>query len=78
MQTNYRFVESIPVKCFHKFVQPAVNARREGDENRNSSVVAETLKLFSNSSYGYQNMDRSHHTVTKYLSDEKSLGAINT
>ena len=75
---NYRFVEYIPVKCFNKFVQSAVNARREGDENPNSSVVAETMKLLANSSYGYQIMDRSRHTVTKNLNDEKTHGAINT
>ena len=37
----YRFVEYTPVKCFNKFVQPAVDVRREGDENPNSIVVAE-------------------------------------
>ena len=74
----YRFVEYIPVKCFNNFVQSAVNARREGDENPNSSVVAETMKLLANSSYGYQIMDRSRHTVTKFLNDEKTHGAINT
>ena len=78
MQKIYRFVEYTPVKCFNKFVQSAVDARREGDENPNSSVVAETMKLRANSSYGYQIMDRSRHTVTKYLSDEKTHGAINT
>ena len=36
------------------------------------------MKLLANSSYGYQIMDRSRHTVTKYLSDEKTHGAINT
>ena len=74
----YRFVDYAPVKCFNKFVQSAVNARREGDENRNSGVVAETINLLANSSYSYQTMDRSRHTVTKYLSDEKTHGAINT
>ena len=74
----YRFVEYIPVKWFNKFVQSVVNTRREGDKNLNSSVVAETLKLLANSSYGYQIMDRSRHTVTKNLSDEKTHGAINT
>ena len=56
-KTIYRFVEYIPVKCFNNFVQSAVNARREGDENADSSVVAETMKLLANSSYGYQIMD---------------------
>ena len=74
----YRFVEYIPIKSFENFVQSAVNARLEGDENPNSSVVAETTKLLANSSYGYQSMDRSRHTVTKYLSDKKTHGAINT
>ena len=74
----YRFVEYTPVKSFNKIVQSAVNARREGDENPNCSVVSETMKLLANSSYGYQIMDRSRHTVTKSLSDEKTHGAINT
>ena len=70
----YRFVESIPVKCLNKIVQSAVNARREGDENANSSVVAETMKLLANRSYGYKFIDRSRHTVRKILSDDKTHG----
>ena len=50
----------------------------KGDENSNSSVVAETMKLLANSSYFYQIMDRSWNTVTKYLSDEKTHPAINS
>ena len=68
----HRFVEYTPKKCFNSFVQSAVDARSQGDENPNSSVVAETKKLLANSSYGYQIMERSRRTVTKYLSDEKS------
>ena len=49
-----------------------MDAKRQRDENLNSSVVAETMKLLANSSYGYQIMNRSQHTVTKYLSDEKT------
>ena len=67
----HRFVEYTPKKCFNSFVQSAVDARRQGDENPKSSVVAETIKLLANSSYGYQIMDRSRPTVTKYLGDEK-------
>ena len=73
----HRFVEYTPKNCFNSFVQSAVEARRQGDENPNSSVVAETMNLLANSSYGYQIMDRSRHTVTKYLSDEKTHAAIN-
>ena len=53
-----------------------MDARRHGDENPNSIVVAETMKLLANSSYGYQIMDRNRHTVTKYLTDEKTHAAI--
>ena len=38
----HRFVQYTPRKCFDNFVQSAVDARRHGDENPNSSVVAET------------------------------------
>ena len=74
----YQFVQYTPKKCFNSFVQSAINARRQGDENPNSSVVAETMKLLANSSYGYQIMDRSRHTVTKYLNDEKTHSANNS
>ena len=47
------------------------------DENLHSSVVAETMKLLANSSYGYQVIDRCRHIITKYLNDEKTHKAIN-
>ena len=73
----YRFVQYSPRKCFKNFVQSVVDARREGDENPLSGVVAETMKLLGNSSYGYQIMDRSRHTITEYLNDEKTDKAIS-
>ena len=36
------------------------------------------MKLLANSSYGYQVMDRSRHTVTKFLTEEKTHEAINS
>ena len=62
-------------KVFNSFVQSVVDARRAGDENPLSGVVAETIKLLGNSSYGYQIMDRSKHTMTKYLGDEKPISS---
>ena len=64
-------------KYLNNFVQSVVDARREGDEKPLSGVAAETVKLLGNSSYGYQIMDRSRHTITKYLNDEKTHKAIN-
>ena len=75
---THRFVEYTSKKCFNSLVQSAVDAKRQSDENPNSSVVTETMKLLTNSSYGYQIMDRSRHTVTKYLTDEKTHTAFNS
>ena len=72
----HRTVQYTPRNCFDNFVQFAVDARGQRDENPNSSVVAETLKLLANSSYGCQTMDRRRHTVTKYLTDEKTHNAF--
>ena len=74
----HRFVGYIPEKCFNSFVRSTVVARRKGHENLNSSVVAETMRLLANSSYGYQIMDQSRHTATKYVSDKKTRAAINS
>ena len=69
----YRFVEYTPKKCFNSSVQSAVDARRKGDENPNSNVNAETMKLLANNSYGYQIIDWSRQTLTKYLADKKHI-----
>ena len=72
-----RFVENTPMNAFNVLVQSAVNSRCQGDEDPNSGFVAETLKLLPNSSHGYQFMDRSRHSVTRYMNDEKTNAAIN-
>ena len=36
------------------------------------------MKLLASSSYGYRIMDRSRHTVTKYLTEEKTHSAMNS
>ena len=73
----YLLVSYSPVKCFDNFELSAVNARRQGEKNHNSSVVAETMKLFANNWYGAENMDCSRHSITKYTNDEKAIAAIN-
>ena len=72
----HQCVQHTPKMFFNSFVQSAVTARRQGEENPNSTVKPETMKFLANSSYGYQIMDRSRHTVTKCLNDEKTHSAI--
>ena len=59
VRKKHRFADYIPKKSFNGFVLSAVDARRQGDENPKSGVVAEAMKLQANSSYGYQFVDRS-------------------
>ena len=67
---------SISLESFSKnLVQSGVDAKWEGDENPLSGDIAETMKLLVNSFY--QIMDKSRHTITKYLNDEKTHKAIN-
>ena len=49
----HRFVQHTPHKVFNSFGQSVVDARRAGDENPLSGVVAKSMKLLGNSSYGY-------------------------
>ena len=74
----YRFVQYTPQKFFNNFVQSVVDARREGDKNLLSGVVAETSKLLGNSCHGYPIMDRFRHTITKYLNEKISKGNQGT
>ena len=68
----HRYVQYTPRKVFNNLVQSVVDARRAGDENPLSGVVVKTMKLLGKSSYGYHIMDRSKHTMTKYLGDKKN------
>ena len=52
------------MKWFNNLAQSAVNAWKEKDENSNASVEAEQMTLLANNSHGYQNMERSRHTVS--------------
>ena len=73
-----RFVDYTPKKFLNRFIQAGVNARMNFDENPNSSVVTETVKLRANSSYVYQSLGRSRHAVTNYLGYGKTHTANNS
>ena len=62
--TIHHFDEYTPMKCFNRFAHSAVDAKRQGDGNLNSIVVAETMNLLANSSDVYHIMDRNRHIVT--------------
>ena len=72
----HRFVQYKPRKVFNIFIQSVVDATRASDKNSSSGVVGETMKLLGKSSNGYQIMDRSKHTMTKHLAEEKTHKTI--
>ena len=74
----YCFFENTHLKCLSDLVQSAVNARFHGDKTPKVSVVSETMKLLAKSSYRYQFMDRSWHSVTGYKKDAETQAAIDT
>ena len=59
------------------FVQSAVNACRQRDENHNSSTVATSMKLLANSSIGDQITDQDPHSLLNYMHDEKTHAVMN-
>jgi hypothetical protein len=77
LQKIYQVVEYEGGYPFKEFVNNMVEARRKGDENPQSGVVAETMKLISNSSYGYQIMDRCRHSETRYVKEDTACKLIN-
>ena len=64
-------------KRFNGLVQSAVDARIQGDENPNSSIIADTMKLRANTCCGYYITNRSQHAVTIYPSDKNTQATLN-
>ena len=48
----HQTIQFSPEKCFEKFGQTVVDARREGDTNPATKVVSDSSKLMGNSAYG--------------------------
>ena len=62
----YCFVHYTPKHCFNCSVRSVVDARRTGNDNSETSVVAKTIKLLG-----------SRPTETKHLNGEKPHKGIN-
>ena len=71
------FIQYTAENSFVSFVDKVVQSRREGDGNRQTTVVAETMKLIGNRAYGYQIRDPTRHTKTKYVLEPMIEKLIN-
>jgi hypothetical protein len=77
MTKVYQVVEYTRKKCFSQFVDDVSNARRDGDVKPELEIIAETMKLLGNSSYGYTVMNKEKHVKVAFCADDKVAKHIN-
>jgi len=73
----HQVIQYIPNKCFSDFMNEVSDARRAGDADPNKKILAETMKLFGNSAYGYTVMNKEKHSDVKYCGESKIDKHIN-
>ena len=67
-----------PKACFSKFVDSVSDARREGDKDANSSILAECFKLVGNSAYGKSLQNISKQTDLCYTDSITACRLVNS
>ena len=73
----YEVTEYVPKSCFESFADDVSDARRQGDSDPSTAIIAETMKLFGNSGYGRSLTNKEKHLDIRYC-DEASVGlAVN-
>ena len=70
-------VEYRPQRCFQKFGETVSNARRQGDLDPSKAILADTFKLFGNSSYGRTITRIDRHTNVCYTDEKKAQKLVN-
>ena len=68
----YKVIEYIPSACFKNFQDKVSNARRQGDADPSTSIIADTMKLLGNSGYGSLIMNKERHQNVQYVQGEAS------
>ena len=71
----YEVVQYLPVKCFENFGLQVSEARRSGDSDPNKAVLAQTFKLWGNSSYGKTICNKEKHKNIRYC-DSKAVSEL--
>ena len=66
----YQVVEFQQQRCFREFVKAVSDARRQGDIDPDTTIIADTMKVIGNSGYGSLIMDKTKHSDVKYVQGE--------
>ena len=69
----YTVVEYFPNAAFNSFMRQVTQARLDGDCDKDKALIAETMKLIGNSSYGKLITNKEKHHDTVYV-DESEAG----
>ena len=71
-------IEYEPSACFRKFGEKVSEARREGDQDPDKTIIAEIMKLLGNSSYGKTLTNISNHTDVTFVNDTDAQKLVNS
>ena len=66
----YQVVEFQQQRCFLDFVKEVSDARRLGDVDSDTAIIADTMKVIGNSGYGSLIMDKTKHSDIQYVQGE--------
>ena len=73
----YQTIEYTPQACFKEFGDKVSTARRQGDMNQDSAIIADTMKLLGNSGYGKTITNLDKHREILYCDDKEAPEKIN-
>ena len=74
----YQVIEYTPKPCFKPFGEAVSNARRAGDADPSKAIIADTMKLVGNSSYGKTITNKERHRQVKFCDDDEVPSLINS
>ena len=67
----YTVIEYIPNAAFNSFMTQVAQARLDGDRDRDKALIAETMKLIGNSSYGKLITNKEKHHDIVYVNESE-------
>ena len=68
----YTVIEYIPNAAFNSFMTQVAQARLDGDRDRDKALIAETMKLIGNSSYGKLITNKEKHHDIVYVNESET------
>ena len=74
----YEYIQFEPKPCFKPFGDAVSEARREGDQSPEKAIIADSMKLLGNSSYGKTITNVLKHTEVTYCDEDTAQALVNS